>query len=62
MLFAYVATREELETYAAELFAMVSEGRVKVHVHGVYPLAEAERAHVDLEGRRTRGKLLLKCD
>ncbi len=56
---AHVATREELEWRAGELFAAVADGSLRVRVGGRYPLAEARRAHEDLEGRRTTGKLLL---
>jgi NADPH2:quinone reductase len=31
-----------------------------VKVHNVYPLKEVAKAHDDLEGRKTTGKLLLK--
>ncbi|MEU4741614.1 quinone oxidoreductase [Actinosynnema sp. NPDC023658] len=58
-LAAYVATREELEWRAGELFAAVADGALTVRIGGRYPLAEAQRAHEDLEGRRTTGKLLL---
>ncbi|MFI9012027.1 quinone oxidoreductase family protein [Actinosynnema sp. NPDC053489] len=56
---AHVATREELEWRAGELFDAVLGGSLTVRVGGRYPLAEARRAHEDLEGRRTTGKLLL---
>jgi NADPH2:quinone reductase len=56
---AHVATREELEWRAGELFAAVAGGSLTVRVGGRYPLADARRAHEDLEGRRTTGKLLL---
>lgn len=55
----YVATREELLWRAGELFAAVAAGQLDVRIGGRYPLAEAEQAHRDLEGRRTTGKLLL---
>ncbi|WP_158852275.1 quinone oxidoreductase family protein [Saccharothrix deserti] len=55
----HVATREELEWRAGELFAAVADGSLTVRIGGRYPLAEARRAHEDLEGRRTTGKLLL---
>jgi NADPH2:quinone reductase len=38
---------------------MVAAGRLDVRIGNRYPLAEAGRAHEDLEGRRTTGKLLL---
>jgi NADPH2:quinone reductase len=59
-LFNYIYTREEFERYSEELFAFVVDGKVKVHVHEVYPLHDVARAHTDLEGRKTTGKLLLK--
>ncbi|MEU4807242.1 quinone oxidoreductase [Actinosynnema sp. NPDC023587] len=56
---AYTATREELEWRAGELFAAVADGSLDVRIGGRYPLSDARRAHEDLEGRRTTGKLLL---
>ncbi|MFB6888765.1 quinone oxidoreductase [Kitasatospora sp. NPDC056327] len=55
----HVATREALVRRTGELFDLVREGRLTPHVTGRYPLAEAARAHADLESRRTTGKLLL---
>jgi NADPH2:quinone reductase len=43
----------------AELFDHVRSGRLRTIVGGTYPLAEAARAHTDLEARRTTGKLVL---
>ncbi|MFC4534001.1 quinone oxidoreductase family protein [Sphaerisporangium dianthi] len=55
----YAATREELLGRAEEVLGWVASGELNVHIGGRYPLAEAKRAHDDLEGRRTTGKLLL---
>ncbi len=55
----YTATRAELLWRAEEVLGAVAAGTLEVHVHGRYPLAEARRAHEDLESRRTMGKLLL---
>ncbi len=41
-----------------ELFAAISDG-LQVPIGGVYPLAQAAQAHLDLESRRTMGKLVL---
>lgn len=60
VLFGYIATREELETYSKELFGLISSGKIKVKVHEEYPLKDVARAHADLEGRKTTGKLVLK--
>ena len=58
-LAAYTATREELDGAAAELFEVIRAGKVRIEVTGTYPLAEAARAHRDLEGRKTTGSILL---
>jgi NADPH2:quinone reductase len=58
-LFGYIATREELEASAGALFDVVKKGIVKVEINQRYPLAEAGRAHDDLEGRRTTGTTVL---
>ncbi len=55
----YTATREELEWRAGEVMKWIVDGDLKLSIHNVYPLAEAEQAHRDLEGRKTTGKLLL---
>jgi NADPH2:quinone reductase len=58
-LFHYVAAREDLQAAARALFDVVRSGAVKVEVRQTYPLAEAARAHADLEGRRTTGSTVL---
>lgn len=55
----HIPTPERLRSAAARLFEWIDAGQLKIHVGGVYPLAEAARAHADMEGRRTTGKLLL---
>lgn len=56
---AYTRTREELLSRTDELLGWVAAGELDVRVGGTYPLADARRAHEELEGRRTTGKLLL---
>ena len=55
----YTHTRAELVERADDLFAVVLSGAVRVEVHQRYPLAEAARAHRDLEARRTIGSSIL---
>jgi NADPH2:quinone reductase len=55
----YTASREDLLTAARELFAVVESGAVKIAINQTYPLAEATRAHRDLESRRTTGQTIL---
>jgi NADPH:quinone reductase len=56
----YTATREELEWRANDVLQMIVDGDIKLRIHHVYPLTDAQQAHRDLEGRKTTGKLLLK--
>ena len=58
-LVAYIATREELLARAGAVFGMISAGKLKLRIQHTYPLAEARRAHQELEARKTTGKLLL---
>jgi NADPH2:quinone reductase len=55
----YVATREELHLRASEVLDVIQAGSLRITIGGRYPLADAARAHQDLQGRRTTGKLLL---
>lgn len=55
----YIATREELVERADAVLGQVAAGKLDVRIGGRYALDEAGRAHEDLEGRRTTGKLLL---
>jgi NADPH:quinone reductase len=55
----YVATREELLFRVSELFDWLSNGSLQVHIGETYSLREAAKAHRELEGRRTTGKVLL---
>ncbi|MBN9266583.1 MAG: NADPH:quinone reductase [Alphaproteobacteria bacterium 64-6] len=56
----YMASADEIRARAADLFAAVAEGALHVAIDKVFPLAEASAAHGTIEGRATRGKLLLK--
>jgi NADPH2:quinone reductase len=58
-LFHYVATRAALERAARELFDVVASGIVTLRIGQTYALADAARAHADLEGRRTTGSTVL---
>ena len=58
-LIHYVATREELERRAGEVFGMITAGKLKLRISHVYKLEEAQQAHRDLEARKTTGKILL---
>ncbi|OQO93740.1 NADPH:quinone reductase [Saccharomonospora piscinae] len=55
----YTRTRRELEWRVGELFDAMANDRLDVRIGGRYALTDAAKAHEDLEGRRTTGKLLL---
>src|SRR6202171_1569640 len=55
----YIATAQELQERAGAVFGMIRDGKLKLRIEHVYPLAEVQRAHRELEGRKTTGKLLL---
>ena len=55
----YIATREELLSRSGAVFGMIGSGKLTLRIEHTYPLAEAQRAHRELEGRKTTGKLLL---
>jgi NADPH:quinone reductase len=55
----YSATPQEVQWRTSELFDAVRAGKLSVRIGGRYPLTEAARAHEDLQGRKTTGKLLL---
>ena len=58
-LFVYIAKREDLEEIAGSLMDVVASGVVKIEVNQTYALADAAKAHTDLEARRTTGATIL---
>ena len=55
----HTADREELLWRAESLFSWIGQNNLNVRIGGTYELSDVERAHRDLEGRKTTGKLLL---
>jgi len=55
----YTETRKDLVATANDLFDVIAKGKVKIAVNQNYPLAEAAKAHHDLEARLTTGSTLL---
>jgi NADPH:quinone reductase-like Zn-dependent oxidoreductase len=51
----YIADPAERAELAGELFGHVAAGRIRIEINQHYELADARRAHQDLEGRRTTG-------
>lgn len=58
----YTTTREELVERASAVLRAVQSGALKVRMEHSYPLANAAQAHLDLESRKTTGKLILETD
>ena len=59
-LWHYIATRAELEWRAGDVLTWAARGDLKLRTEHVYPLAEAAQAQIDLEERKTTGKILLE--
>jgi NADPH2:quinone reductase len=55
-------TRDELRESMAALAAAVARGALRVPEPARYPLADAARAHADLEAGRVAGRMLLTCE
>ena len=59
-LWHYVATRAELEWRASDVLGWAAKGELKLRTEFVYPLSEAAQAQIDLQARKTTGKILLE--
>jgi NADPH2:quinone reductase len=55
----YLGGRSELTWRAGEVLGWIADGKLKLRVHRIHPLAEAAAALRALEGRATTGKLLM---
>jgi NADPH2:quinone reductase len=55
----FLGNPQERVWRSSEIFGAVADGSLNVRIGASYPLADARRAHEDLEGRRTTGKVLL---
>ena len=59
-LFHFAADREWLETAAAKLFEVVSDGTITISINQQFPLEDVAKAHEALTGRVTTGSTILK--
>jgi NADPH2:quinone reductase len=55
----YTADRAELLWRTSDLFGWIAAGELKVRIDKTFPLAESPEAHRYLEGRQSKGKILL---
>lgn len=58
-MFHYAATDADFQAVAKDLFDVVAGGHVKIEIGQRYKLADAAKAHTDLEGRKTTGATVL---
>jgi NADPH:quinone reductase len=58
-LWHYIASRSELEWRSGTVFGWAASGKLKLTTEHTYPLANAAQAQIDLESRKTTGKILL---
>ncbi|RKP43726.1 quinone oxidoreductase family protein [Trinickia fusca] len=58
-LFSYMGQPGALEAMAAELFDVLSSGKVKTNIRQRYALKDVGEAHRDLEARKTTGSTIL---
>src|SRR6266436_6735226 len=55
----HIHTPELFRARSAQLFDWIAEGKLKILLGGEYRLADAAKAHADMESRKTAGKLVL---
>lgn len=55
----YTADRAELMGRVNDLFEWIAAGKLKIRIDKTFPLAQAAEAHRYLEGRQSKGKILL---
>ncbi len=55
----YTADRAEILSRVNDLFQWIAAGKLKVRIDKTFPLADVAEAHRYLEGRQSKGKLLL---
>jgi NADPH2:quinone reductase len=59
VFFDHIHTPELLRAHSARLFDWLAERKLRIDVGGIYPLADAAKAHAAMASRATTGKLLL---
>ncbi len=59
-LWHYIASRTELEWRAGKVLDWAATGELKLRTEFMYPLAQAAQAQIDMEARKTTGKILLE--
>jgi NADPH2:quinone reductase len=60
LLDTHIASRADLVERASSLFEIVKSGKLKIETTARYKLADAQKAHRDLEDRKTTGSIILQ--
>ncbi len=55
----YAGSAEEIKLRSNDLFSWIAAGELNVRIDRTFPLADAAAAHRYIEGRKTKGKILL---
>jgi len=58
----FTLTREELLWRANDVFKWIKEGKLKVSIHKEFPLADAAKAHIEIQSGASVGKFLLRIN
>jgi NADPH2:quinone reductase len=58
-LASHIAKADELAWRAGDVFRWIAEGKIKLRIEREDPLSDVARAHRELEGRMTSGKIVL---
>ena len=56
----YIATQDEMQWRASEIFELIANGDLTINVGAHFALADAAKAHIALESRKTTGKIILQ--
>src|SRR5690606_6089206 len=58
----YTTSREAVQAATGELFGLISEGKIKVHIGQRFRLDDAAKAHEALASRKTQGATVFTLD
>ncbi len=55
----YASNKEEISQRTKDIFSWIKNKELKIRIHKEFKLSEAKKAHEELEGRKSSGKILL---
>ncbi|KAJ1648248.1 hypothetical protein J3B02_002024 [Coemansia erecta] len=61
-LYGYITTDEERQRHIGALVELLSQKKLDIHIYKTYALSDVAQAHIDLQSRKTAGKLLIKIE